>query len=184
MKSGERGAALIVVLVAIVVMLPPTLVLTSLAIRWQRQALDYRDTVAEEFVAEAGFEEARNRIASPALGLSPNEATTFRMQDLSGIDASARIAREADLVLTLDGRILDELAAKKADLELTGTDPEGRVVYRFRKLEIYVVQVDVSRRPTLPAVRLHAVVAKLPDASLQILGMSAKRGYFEDSFAD
>ena len=69
MKSGERGAALIVVLVAIVVMLPPTLVLTSLAIRWQRQALDYRDTVAEEFVAEAGFEEARNRIASPALGL-------------------------------------------------------------------------------------------------------------------
>ena len=89
------------------------------------------------------------------------------------------MAREADIVLTQNGRVLEGAAADRADLELTGVDAEGRVVYKFKKLEIYVVQVDVSRRPTLPAVRVYGVLAKLPEDRIEILGTSLTRGYFE-----
>ena len=44
---NSHGAALVVVLLAIAVLLPPTLVLATLALKWQRQSLDYRDTISE-----------------------------------------------------------------------------------------------------------------------------------------
>ena len=177
---NSRGAALIVVLLAIAVLLPPTLVLATLALKWQRHSLDYRrDTISEEFIAHAGFEEARNRVAGDGLGLAPNEGSAFVVDDLGDLRASVRVAREADIVLTQTGRVLEGVAAERADLELTGVDAEGRVVYQFKKLEIYVVQVDVSRRPTLPAVRVYGVLAKLPGGSIEILGTSSARGYFE-----
>ena len=90
-----------------------------------------------------------------------------------------RVARTADIVLSQDGRVLEGTAAQRADLELTGVDAEGRVVYQFKRLEIYVVRVDVSRRPTLPEVRVYGVLAKLPDSSIEVLGKSVARGYFE-----
>lgn len=177
---NERGAALIVVLLAIAVLLPPTLVLASLALKWQRQSLDYRDTISEEFIAHAGFEEARNRVTADGLGLAPNEASTF-VVDVEDQRASVRVDRVADIVLSQDGRVLEDAAAERADLELTGVDAEGRVVYQFKRLEIYVVRVDVSRRPNLFAVRVYGVLAKLPDGSIQVLGKNSARGYFKRS---
>lgn len=176
--SSERGVALVVVLVAIVVLLPPTILLSALAIRWQRQSIDLRDGIAEDFAAYAGFEEARNRIASATFGLSPNEATSFTVEELDGLTPDVRVARGEDVVLTLNGRVLSGAAAQRVDLEQTGTDPDGRVVYQYRKLEIYVVEVEVRRRPTLRAVRLEAIVARLPDGSLQTLGMKTTRGFW------
>ena len=176
---GERGSALVVVLSAILVMLPPTRILAKMAIRWQRQSLDYRDTLDEEFVAQAGFEEARNRLAADGMNLSPNEGTSFRMRGFESHNTSARVARQDDVVLSQDGRVITGAAASEVDLEAAGVDAEGRFVYRYRKLEIYVVQIDVSRRPTLPAIRLYGVVARLPDDSLETLGVTVKRGYFD-----
>ena len=142
--KSERGIALVVVLLAIVVLLPPTILLSALAIRWQRQAIDLRDGVAEEFAAQAGFEEARNRIASATFGLAPNEATSFIVEELNELTPNVRVARGEDVVLTLNGRVLSGAVAERADLEQTGTDPEGRVVYQYRKLEVYVVEVEVK----------------------------------------
>ena len=176
---NSRGAALVVVLLAIAVLLPPTVLLAKLALKWHRQSLDYRDTISEEFIAHAGFEEARNRVALDGLGLAPNEGSAFVVDTLGDLQASVRVAREFDIVLTQNGRVLEGVAAQKVDLELTGVDAEGRVVYRFKKLEIYVVRVDVSRRPTLPAVRVYGVLAKLPGGSIEVLGKSSARGYFE-----
>ncbi len=176
---NSHGAALVVVLVAIAVLLPPTLVLATLALKWQRQSMDYRDTIAEEFVAHAAFEEARNRVAADGLGLAANGGISFVVDHLGDLRASVRVAREADIVLTQNGRVLEGAATEKVDLERTGVDAEGRVVYQFKKLEIYVVQVDVSHRPTLPAVRLYGVLAKLPDDTIEILGTSLTRGYFD-----
>ena len=178
---NSRGAALVVVLLAIAVLLPPTLVLATMALKWQRQSLDYRDTISEEFIAHAGFEEARNRVAADGLGLAPNEGSAFvvDVDVLSDLRANVRVAREADIVLTQNGRVLEGVATERVDLERTGVDAEGRVVYQFKKLEIYVVQVDVSRRPTLPTVRVYGVLAKLPGGSIEILGKSSARGYFE-----
>lgn len=175
---NQDGVALVLVLLAIVVLLPLTLVLSSFAIQWQRQSLDYRDTISEEFAAHSGFEEARNRIAADGLDLEPNQGSAFVVEELEEFTASVRVSREADVVLTQTGHILDDLAGRKADLERTGVDAEGRIVYQFRKLEIFVVQVDVSRRPTLPAVRLQGVIAVLPDNSIQTLGTQLTRGYF------
>lgn len=174
---SSRGAALVVVLLAIAVLLPPTIMLATLALNWQRQSLDYRDTISEEFAAHAGFEEARVRIDADGLGLEPDEGSTFVVEELG---ASVHVAREADIVLTQTGRILYGTAAQKADLELTGVDAEGRVVYQFKKLELYVVRVDVSRRPTLPAVRLYGVLAKLPGGGIEVLGQRSTRGYFAE----
>ena len=176
---NERGVALVLVLLAIVVLLPLTLVLSSFAIQWQRQSLDYRDMISEEFAGQSGFEEARNRVAANGLDLEPNQASTFLVEELAEFGTRVRVSREADIVLSQTGHILDPLAAGDADLALTGVDAEGRVVYQFRKLEIYVVQVDVSRRPSLPAVRLRGVLAKLPENTIQTLGSQLTRGYFE-----
>lgn len=174
-----NGAALVVVLVAITVLLPSTIVLATLALRWQRQSLDFRETLSQEFAAEAGFEEALNRVAADGLGLAPNEASTFVVEELEDIGVRARVTREPDIVLSQDGRVLEGSAAARADLELTGVDAEGRIVYQFKKLEIYVVQVDVSQRPTLAAVRLYGVLARLPEGTVEILGKRIHRGFFE-----
>ena len=165
-------------LLAIAVLLPPTIVLATLALTWQRQSLDFRDTIAEEFVAHAGFEQARARVAADGMKLAPNEGSSFVVEEMSEMVADVRVAREEDIVLTQGGSVLVGAAAERADLELTGVDAEGRVVYQFKKIEIYVVQVDVARRPTLPAVRLHGVLGKLPGGGIEVLGLRLTRGFF------
>ena len=173
--SREDGAALVTVLVAIIVLLPPTVILASLAIRWQRQSIDFRDRIAQELAAEGVLEEARARLSGNGIDLAPNEGTTFVPREIDGLDSDVRVSRAEDVVLSLDGRVLEGLAASSVDLEQTGTDAEGRVVYQFRKVEIYLVEIDVSRRASLPPVKLYGVLAKLPDGSLQILGLTRRR---------
>ncbi len=171
----EEGSALVTVLVAIIVLLPPTIVLASLALRWQRQSIDFRDQIAQELAAEGVLEEARARLSGSGINLSPNESVTFVPLDIDGLDSKVRVSRVEDVVLSLDGRLLEGLAATSVDRDATGTDPEGRVVYRFRKIEIYLVEIDVSRRASLPPVKLCGVLAKLPDGSLQTLGLTRRR---------
>ncbi|HXV62723.1 MAG TPA: hypothetical protein VEK15_18635, partial [Vicinamibacteria bacterium] len=74
----DDGVALVVVLLAITVVLPPTLVLATLAMRWQRQAVDWRDMLEQEFAARAGFEEAINRLVAGEISVAPDEESRFR----------------------------------------------------------------------------------------------------------
>lgn len=173
--SREEGAALVTVLVAIIVLLPPTIVLATLALRWQRQSIDFRDQIAQELAAEGVLEEARARLSGSAFDLSPNAGTTFVPRDIDGLDSDVRVSRAEDLFLSVDGRVLEGIAATSVDLNATGTDAEGRVVYQFRKVEIYLVEIDVSRRASLPPLKLYGVLAKLPDGSLQTLGLTRRR---------
>jgi hypothetical protein len=173
--NREEGAALVTVLVAIIVLLPPTIVLATLALRWQRQSIDFRDQIAQEVAAEGVLEEARARLSGSGIDLAPNEGTTFVPRSVDGIDSDVRVSRAEDVVLSLDGRLLEGLAARSADLDATGTDPEGRVVYQFRKVEVYLVEIDASRRASLPPLKLYGILAKLPDGSLQTLGLTRRR---------
>jgi len=173
--NREDGAALVTVLVAIIVLLPPTILLATLALRWQRQSIDYRDRIAQELAAEGVLEEARARLSGDGIDLAPNEGATFVPRDNDGIDSHVRVSRTEDVVLSLDGRLIEGPAATSADLNATGTDAEGRVVYQFRKVEIYLVEIDVSRRASLPPVKLYGILAKLPDGSLQTLGLTRRR---------
>lgn len=177
----ERGAAILVVLLAIVVLLLPTMVLMSLAFRWQRQAIDFRDLTGSEQAAWAGFEEARLRLSGNDLRLEPGEASVFARELPEGLRASVRVERMDDVVLTLEGRMLDSVAARQVDLEHVGVDPEGRTVYQYRKLAMYLVRSEVRRRPTLPVARLYGVVAELPDdGGLEVLGLDVRR-VFDDA---
>lgn len=171
----EEGAALVTVLVAIIVLLPPTVILARLALRWQAQSIDFRDRIAQELAAEGVFEEARARLAGDGIDLAPNQSTSFVPRGIQDLASKARVSRAEDVVLTLDGRVLEGTAATSVDLEQTGTDAEGRVVYQFRKVEIYLVEVDVSRRPSLPPAKLYGVLGKLPDGKLQTLGLTRRR---------
>jgi len=173
--SREEGAALVTVLVAIILLLPPTIILASLALRWQRQSIDFRDRIAQELAAEGVLEEARARLSGSGIDLAPNEGTSFVPRRNQGLQSKVRVSRAEDVVLSLDGRLLEGLAATSVDLDATGTDAEGRVVYQFRKVEIYLVEIDVSRRASLPPVKLYGVLAKLPDGSLQTLGLTRRR---------
>ncbi len=171
----EKGAALVTVLVAIIVLMPPTIILATLALRWQRQSIDFRDRIAQELAAEGVLEEARARLSGSGIDLAPNEGTTFVPRDNDGLDSGVRVSRAEDVVLSLDGRLLEGLAATSVDLDQTGIDAEGRVVYQFRKIEIYLVEIDVSRRSSLLPIKLYGVLAKLPDGSLQTLGLTRRR---------
>jgi hypothetical protein len=173
--NREQGAALVTVLVAIVVLLPPTIILAGLALRWQRQSIDFRDQIAQELAAEGVLEQARARLSGDAIDLAPNEGASFVPRAVPGLDSKVRVSRAEDVVLTLDGRVLEGMAATSVDLEQTGIDAEGRVVYQFRKVEIYLVEVDVSRRASLPPLKLYGVLARLPDGSLQTLGLTRRR---------
>lgn len=168
-----------VVLVAIVVLLPPTLVLTTLASRWQRQALNFRETFAFEFLARAGMEEARARLSGRDLGLAPGQVSRFRVELEPDVRTDARVERRDDVVLSADGRMLEGLETSGIDLEVTGVDAEGRVVYRFKKLELYVVRVDVTRPARTEAVRLYGVLARLPSGRIETLGVSLKRVFVQ-----
>jgi hypothetical protein len=172
--KGEEGAAVATVLVAIVVLLPPTILLASLALRWQRQSIDFRDRISQELLAEGALEEARARLSGAEIDLAPDEGTTFVPRSARDAESHVRISRASDVVLTLDGRLLEGLAAGSVDLEQTGVDAEGRVVYQFRKIEVYLVEIDVSRRASLPPLKLYGILGKLPDGSLQTLGLTRR----------
>jgi hypothetical protein len=165
----------VTVLVAIVVLLPPTIILAGLALRWQRQSIDFRDRISQELAAEGAIEEARARLSGDAIDLAPNEGSSFVPRRIEGIDSTVRVSRAEDVVLTLDGRVLEGTAATSVDLDQIGTDAEGRVVYQFRKIAIYLVEVDVFRRASLPPLKLYGVLAKLPDGGLQTLGLTRPR---------
>lgn len=173
---SPRGSALIVVLLAIVVLLPSTLVLTSFVLRRQQRSMDYRDLTASEFAARAGLERALVLIADPRWSLSPGDT---RPVSLEGWREQARpvvrIERRDDVVLSQDGTVSSAEHVKDSELNVAGVDADGRRVFRYRKVQIYLVRIEVRRRPTLPAVRLYGVLAKLPDGGVQTLGMSMKR---------
>ena len=57
-------------------------------------------------------------------------------------------------------------------LEQVGVDAEGRMVYTYRKLELYLVEIVLQRRPSLVPATLRAVMARLPDGSIETLGIT------------
>lgn len=175
-----RGSALIVVLLAIVVLLPSTLVLTSFVLRRQQRSMDYRDITTSEFAARAGLEQALVLVSDPDWSLSPGDARPVGLEAWrEQTRPVVRIERRDDVVLRQDGTVLSSEDVKDADLNVAGVDPDGRRVFRYRKVQIYLVRIDVHRRPTLPAVRLYGVLAKLPNGSVQILGMSTQRVFVD-----
>ena len=178
MKRSEAGSALLVVLVALLLLLPLSLILARMVGMWQRQSAEFRDLMAMEYAAEAGFADATTRLAARQIDLSPDESRSFAVYDLGGLSASVRVSRQPDVVLALDGSVLEGIEAKKVDLSSVGLDPDLRRVRRFRRLEVYLVEVRVSARPSLADVRLRGVLVRPQGGQLLQGGVNLDRGFF------
>jgi hypothetical protein len=180
--SDEKGVALPVVLVAMLILLPLAVILAAMVLSWQKQSAEFRDLLGMEFAARAGFEEAIIRLHSErsVQELGVGESTRFLTDDLGGFPVHSKINREADVVLTLGGGVLEELEAERVDLESRGVDPDKRRVRQYRLLKVYLVEVLVSARPTSAGVRLRGVLVKVDDErQLHRAGLVIDRGFFE-----
>ena len=178
MKRGQAGSALVLVLVALAVLLPLTLILSSMVIAWQRQAVSFRDVIGEEFAARAGLEIACRRLARRELGLGAGETVRLEAREPMMPTARIEVRRERDVVLSARGRLLTEAEQGRVDLKATGMDPEGRVVRQYRRIEVYRVEVEVTTRPSLMGARLRAAVVRDEEGNVIPIGVSLGRGYF------
>ncbi|MGH9461150.1 MAG: hypothetical protein ACRD1X_08020, partial [Vicinamibacteria bacterium] len=181
LRRGERGSALVVVLLMLLLLLPLTLILSRLVMQWQRQAADFYAMTGLEYAARAGFEDAVSRLGTEKIQLRPNESTTFEVEGIGGHTAHVRVSRQADSVVSLDGRVLEGIEAALADLDQMTVDPDLRRVHLFRKLEVCRVDVTVARPPSkasMAGVRLGAVMVRVTGGAWRRAGLRIDRGFF------
>jgi hypothetical protein len=175
MRRREEGSALAVVLVALMVLLPLTLILSGMVVRWQKQAAEFRDLLAMEYAARAGLEEVANRIRAGSIDIQPDKTTDLELTDLGDYGARVRVSRTQDTVLAMSGEFLDEAEATEVDLSQTATDPDMRKVRLYRRLEVFLVEVRVSVRPGLAGIKLWGTLIRSDDGKLRQAGIQVRR---------
>jgi hypothetical protein len=179
-SRSETGSALTIVLIAILILLPLTLILTGMILKWQRQSAEFRDGLAMEYAARAGLAEAFNRISSRRFSLESGKSTGFEMKDTGDFVAQVRVERKPDVVLSLDGRVLRGIEASNVDLSQTATDPDLRRVRLYRMLEVYLVEARTSSRPGWVSARSRAILLRPDDGPLRQVGLRVEQGYFDE----
>lgn len=180
LRNGERGSALVVVLMALVVMLPLALLLMTTAFRAQRQAQSMRDLTALDYAVRAGFADAHLRLAERRIDLAPRSASSYQTV-VDDVTVRVRVERQQDAVLSLDGRVLTGSDADEADVDAKGFDPTMRPVHQFQRLEVFLVESRADQSG-LPTVRLSAVLVRAGSGPLQQAGLVVERGYFDKRF--
>ena len=178
MRVSEKGSALVIVLVTMMLFLPLAIILTAMVLNWQRQSVNFRDLLSQESAARAGFELAMLRLGRAEIEIDQGKSSTFPLSGLGGPGAQVRIRRQADAVLSLSGRFLEPGEAAEVDLEAVALDADGRQVRLYMKLEVYMVQVSVASRPSLIKVRLRGVLIRLDDGTISPVGLDVERGFF------
>lgn len=178
LTPGERGSALVVVLLMLLLILPLSLILGRLVMQWQSRAAQFRSFAEQEYTARAGFEDALRRLGLNEVKLDPDESTEFPLEGFEPPDVRVKVSREADAVVSLEGRVLEGIEATRADLEQIGVDPDLRRVYKFRKLEVCRVEVIVPGPRSFAGVRLWGVVVRAPNGPWQRAGLRIDRGFF------
>ena len=177
---NEAGSALAIVLIAILILLPLTLILSGMILKWQRQAAEFRDGLAMEYTARAGLAKAFNRISAENFSLESGESRDHEMEDAGDFAARIRVTRKPDVALSLNGRVLEEIEASKVDLNQTAADPDLRRVRLYRELEVYLVEARVSSNPGWVGVRLKAILLRPDNGPLRQVGLRVERGYFDE----
>ncbi len=173
----EKGSALVIVLAALLILTPLMLILSVMVLKWQQQAAELRDLVEMEYTARAGFLSAANQLHMGNIDTPVGATTTLELTDLGDLPTKAQISRDPDVVLSLDGQVLEGLDARSIDLEQTAVDPDMRRVRRYRRLEVYLVDILVTERPTIPGVRLRGILIRTDDGELRQIGLRVDREF-------
>jgi len=179
LNPKERGAALLLVLVALAFLMPLSLLLSDFALRRQRQVNARQQNVAGQAAVRGALDLTMARLQSGRIALvGPDQSARFELEEPETRLVRVRVSREPDAVLTLGGRVLGPEDAAELDLDQLGIDNLGGAVREYRRLEIYVVEAESPARSPFGAVRLLAVVARLDTGEVVCLGTRYDRGYF------
>jgi hypothetical protein len=175
----ERGAALLLVMIALAALMPLALILSDFAWRRQRQVSARQQDMAGEAAARGALDLVMARLQSGRLDLrGPDQWEQFEMEEPEGRAVRARVSRQPDAVLSLEGRLLSPEDAAMVDVDALGIDGLGSVVHQYRRLQIYLVEAESPARRPFGAVRLLAAVARLDTGETYCIGLRYDRGYF------
>jgi len=172
----QRGASLIMVLIALAALTPLALALSDLVMMRQRQATGHRQNIGGQALVRGGLDLALARLESKQIALGPGQRAEFDLGE-SPRPVNVRVVRDDDTVLALDGSVIAIEDAGELDLEGLAIDPVRGAVRKYRRIEVYSVEAESPARYPFAAVRLLAVVGRL-DERVFCLGVRYDRGYF------
>lgn len=178
MNPRERGASLLLVLLALATLMPLALLVSDLASRRQRQVTAHQLNLGGQAAVRGALDLAMARLQSGRIALASAQSARFELEEPASRPVRVRVSREPDAVLTLDGRVLGPEDAGDLELDRLGIDGMGRAVRQYRTLEIYLVDAESPARYPFGAVRLLGVVARLDADRVMCLGVRYDRGYF------
>jgi len=179
LKARERGAALLLVMIALAALMPLALLLSDFAWRRQQQVNANQQNLAGQAAVRGALELAMARIQSGRLVLrGPDQSERFELEEPAGRPVRVQVSRETDAVLGVDGRLLAPEEVAMADVDQLGIDNLGNQVREYRRLEVYVVEAESPARRPFGAVRLLATVVRLDTGEIDCIGLRYDRGYF------
>jgi hypothetical protein len=174
----ERGAALLVVLVALAALLPIVVALSELVLARQRQANTLRENLSGEAAARGGLEVALARLSSRQITLDPGQDLRFELDGPPGRVVAVRVQRDPDAVLLSVGAVLraDEVAESPDGMATAAG--QGQLIGEHRRLEVYLVEVECASHRPFPSVRVLAAAVRVGNAAVEPVGVRSDRGYW------
>lgn len=166
-----------VVLLVLLVLLPLGLTLLTMVMARFKQTVNFRDLLQQDFAVRGGLAEAAVRLEG-GLDLKAGESAPFEMEGLSQNVVAVRVERDRDVILALDGHVLTSLEAARVNVGQVAIDAEGRRIFQYRKVEVYLVEAKVIGRPGLAGVRLRGVLLRKPNGTIAQMGVRLERGFF------
>ncbi len=170
MRKNETGSALIVVLVALLVLTPLALLVSTLATSYQRRTYVFRDSLRSRYALRGGLDIALGRLRTLEPPLALGSQQRFELAEPDSLAVSVRVDRDSDAAVGIDGRVLRGRELSGVDLASVGIDGERRSARLYQALQLYVVQAETAGSASSPGMRLVASVAKTEDGEMLVLG--------------
>lgn len=181
LNAKERGAALVLVLIALAALMPLALLLSDFVWRRQQQVNARQQNLSGQAAVRGALDLTMARIQAGRLDLrGPDQSERFELEEPDSRPVRVTVSRQSDAVLSLEGRLLTPEDAAMVDVDEVGIDGLGNVVRQYRRLEIYLVEAESPARRPFGAVRLLAAVARLDTGEIYCTGMRYDRGYFRE----
>ena len=208
LRPSERGAALVLALLALTVLLPVALVLSTLVLLRQRQVRAFREEMEGRLAVRSGLVLTLARLRSDSIALREGEQEVFESTEVGPRAIDLRVIRQADVVLTQKGEVVPLPPGMKGAAEVgsqQAQDPGARTVVAapgkspfrvatkdvlapgaqlteivplYRRLAVYVVEVKTRPIPRIADVRLLAAVVRTHDGRFVCVGQRTDRGHF------
>lgn len=174
MRRGERerGAALLVVLLALAALLPLALGLSSLVLRRQHQVGRWHGASAGRQAVVGAFDAVRLRVSSGEIGLHPGEFRSWEQRELGPRGVTVRVWRQEDVAIRMDGQIVP---AHRAELGERVIDSDGDAFCPWVRLEVYLVEAEAEGTAGNPARRLLGGIGRQEDGRTLTLGYRIDR---------